>query len=56
MRDADFSFEKSEARPALQLRDVVRVDMDGIRVQKPGTVARDLLKPIHLERAVKETY
>ena len=56
MRDADFSFEKSEARPALQLRDVVRVEMDGIRVQKPGTVERELLRPIHLAKAVKETY
>jgi len=56
VRDADFSFEKSEARPAVQLRDVVRVDMDGIRAQKPGTGARELLKPIHMAKAVKETF
>lgn len=56
VREADFSFERSEARPAVQLRDVVRVDMDNIRVQRAGTATRDLLKPIHLARAVKETY
>jgi len=56
VRDADFSFENGEARPAVQLRDVVRVDMDNIRAQKPGTTARELLKPIHLANAVKETY
>jgi polygalacturonase len=56
VRDADFSFEKSEARPAVQLRDVVRVDMDDIRAQKPGTGARELLKPIHMATAVKETF
>src|SRR5262249_2615109 len=37
VRDADFSFEKAEARPAVQLRDVVRVDMENIRAQQPGT-------------------
>jgi polygalacturonase len=56
MRDADFSFDKNDARPAVQLRDVVRVDMDDIRAQKPGSSERVLLKPIHLAKAVKETY
>jgi len=56
MRDADFSYEKEEARPAVQLRDVVRVDTENIRAQKPGADARELLKPIHLAKAEKETF
>jgi polygalacturonase len=56
MRGVDFSFEKAEARPAVQLRDVVRVDLDDIRAQKPGTTARELLEPVHLAKAVKETF
>jgi polygalacturonase len=56
MRGADFSFEKAEARPAVQLRDVVRVDLDDIRAQKRGTAARELLTPVHLAKAVKETF
>jgi hypothetical protein len=30
--------------------------MDDIRAQKPGTGARELLKPIHMATAVKETF
>ena len=56
VRDGDFSFDRDDARPAVQLRDVVRVDMDNIRAQKAGTTARELMKPIHLARAVKETF
>jgi len=56
VRDADFSFEKGESRPAVQLRDVIRVDLDNVRVQKPGTTDRELLKTVHLAKAVKETF
>ena len=56
VRGVDFSFETREARPAVQLRDVMRVDMDNVRVQGPGTRARELLKPVHIAKAVKETF
>ena len=55
-RDADFTFEASELRPAIQLLDVVRVDLDHIRAQRPGTTARDLLPTVRLARVVKASY
>jgi polygalacturonase len=56
VRDADFTFDKAEARPAVQLRDVVRVDIDNVRAQKPGSDVRELLKPVHVAKVVKESY
>ena len=56
VRDADFSFESPELRPAIALQDVVRVDLDHIRAQRPGTPTRALLPPLRLERVEKATY
>jgi polygalacturonase len=56
VRDADFSFEAPELRPAIQLQDVVRVDLDHIRAQRPGTATRALLPPVRLDKVVKASY
>ncbi|HEX9367228.1 MAG TPA: glycosyl hydrolase family 28 protein [Vicinamibacterales bacterium] len=56
VRDADFSFDKPEARPAIRLQDVVRVDMDHIRAQRPGTTTRALLPPVHLPKVLKAAF
>jgi polygalacturonase len=56
VRDADFTFDETEARPAIMLNDVERVDMDHVRAQKPGTTMRAMLQPIHLAKVLKATY
>jgi polygalacturonase len=56
VRDADFTFETPEARPAIQLQDVVRVDLDHVRAQRPGTTVRALLPPVYLDKVVKASY
>ena len=56
VRDADFSFDAGEQRPAIQLQDVERVDLDGIRAQRPGTTTRAMLPPVRLDRIVKASY
>jgi polygalacturonase len=56
VRDADFSFEAPELRPAIQLQDAVRVDLDHIRAQRPGTATRALLPPVRLDKVVKASY
>src|SRR5262245_13914123 len=56
VRDADFSFDAPEARPAIQLQDVVRVDMDHIRAQTPGATTRVVLPPVRLDKVVKASY
>jgi polygalacturonase len=56
VRDADFSFDKAEARPAIRLEDVVRVDMDHIRAQHPGTRVRAILPAVHLPKVVKASF
>ena len=55
-RDGDFTFEKGELRPAIQLRDAARVEIDNVRAQKPGTDSREMLKPIHLAKVLKESF
>ncbi|HYT76504.1 MAG TPA: glycoside hydrolase family 28 protein [Vicinamibacterales bacterium] len=56
VRESDFTFDRPELRPALQLRDVTRVDVENVRTQTPGGGARELLKPIHLAKVVKESF
>ena len=56
VRDADFSFEAPELRPAIQLQDVERVDLDHIRVQRPGTTTRAVLPPVRLDKVEKASY
>jgi len=56
MRDADFTFEQPEARPAITFNDVVRVDMDHVRAQKSGTATRALLPAVHLAKVVKAAF
>ena len=56
VRDADFSFDTPELRPAVELQDVVRVDLDHIRAQRPGTKTRALLTPVRLDRVRKAVY
>jgi len=56
VRDADFSFETPELRPAIQLQDVVRVDLDHIRAQQPGTTTRAVLPPVRLDAVAKAVY
>jgi polygalacturonase len=56
VREADFSFDAAELRPALQLRDVTRVDIDNVRAQTPGGDVRELLAPIRLAKVVKQSF
>ncbi len=56
VRDADFTFETPEARPAIELLDVVRVDLDHIRAQKPGTTTRAVMAPVRLDKVDKAIY
>ena len=56
VRDADFSFETPELRPAIELQDVVRVDLDHVRAQRPGTRTRALLPTVRLAKVDKATY
>ena len=56
VRDADFTFETPELRPAIQLQDAVRVDLDHIRAQRPGGTTRAILPPVRLEKVVKASY
>jgi polygalacturonase len=56
VRDADFSFDAPELRPAVELQDVVRVDLDHIRAQRPGTTAREVMPPVRLAKVVKASY
>ena len=55
-RDGDFTFESAELRPAIQLLDVVRADLDHIRAQRPGTTRREVLPALRLARVVKASY
>jgi polygalacturonase len=56
VRDADFTFDAPDVRPAIQLQDVVRVDLDHIRAERPGTTTRALLPPVRLDRVEKASY
>jgi len=56
LRGADFSFAAPEARPAIRLQDVERVDMDDVRAQKPGTTVRSMMQPVHLAQVVKAVF
>ena len=56
LRGADFSFATPEARPAIRLQDVERVDMDDVRAQKPGTMVRSMMRPVHLAKVVKAVF
>jgi polygalacturonase len=56
VRDADVSFAAPELRPAIQLQDVVRVDLDHIRAQRPGTTTRALLPTVRLDKVDKASY
>ena len=56
LRGADFSFASPEARPAIRLQDVERVDMDDVRAQKPGTMVRRMMRPVHLAKVVKAVF
>jgi polygalacturonase len=56
VRDADFSVESPEHRPAIFLQDVVRVDLDHIRAQRPGTTTRAVLPPVRVDRVEKAIY
>ena len=56
VRDGDFTFETPELRPAIQLQDVVRVDLDHVRAQRPGTTTRELLPAVRLAKVVKASY
>jgi polygalacturonase len=56
VRDADFTFARPELRPAIELQDVVRVDLDRIRAQRPGTMSRTVLPPVRLDKVVKASY
>lgn len=56
VRDGDFTFDAPELRPAVQLLDVVRVDLDHFRAQRPGTTTRELLPPVRLAKVVKASY
>jgi hypothetical protein len=56
VRDADFTFDKPELRPAIRLQDVIRVDMDHVRAQRPGAQTRTLMPPVHLPKVVKASF
>jgi polygalacturonase len=56
VRGGDFSFQQPESRPAIRLQDVLRVDMDDVRAQKPGTTTREMIKPVHLATVVKAVF
>jgi polygalacturonase len=56
IRDADFTFEKPELRPVMQLRDVTRVDVDHLRAQKPGTALRVLYPLLQRAKVLKESF
>jgi polygalacturonase len=56
VRDADFTFETPELRPAVRLDDVTQVEMDHIRAQQPGTAVRAMLAPVHLAKIVKASF
>ena len=56
LRDADFTFEQADARPAVMLDDVVRADIDHVRAQKTGGTARALLPPVHLAKVLRAAF
>ena len=56
IRDADFTFDKPEQRPVMQLRDVTRVDVEHLRAQKPGTALRVLYPLLQRAKVLKESF